>query len=164
MARGDSGAVTGGGSGLRRGGAPGTNRQRPCRDRRGGGMGGAVAILAATGADGVPPAEADGVILSAPAVWGRATMDLWPRLALFAAVRFVPELTLTGRGLGIRPSDNLPMLKALVKDPMVIKGSQVATIYGLVDLMDLALEAAPRLATPVLLMYGARDEIVPREA
>jgi alpha-beta hydrolase superfamily lysophospholipase len=126
-------------------------------------MGGAVAILAATGT-GVPPAEADGVILSAPAVWGRATMDLWPRLALFAAVRFVPELTLTGRGLGIKPSDNLPMLKALVKDPMVIKGSRVATIYGLVDLMDLALEAAPRLNTPVLLMYGARDEIVPRQA
>src|SRR5207244_9318160 len=127
-------------------------------------MGGAIAILAATGTDGVPPAAADGVILSAPAVWGRATMDLWPRLALFAAVRFVPELTLTGRGLGIKPSDNLPMLKAMVKDQMVIKGSRVATIYGLVDLMDLALDAAPRLATPVLLMYGARDAIVPREA
>jgi alpha-beta hydrolase superfamily lysophospholipase len=127
-------------------------------------MGGAVAILAATGTDGVPPAAADGVILSAPAVWGRATMDVWPRLALFAAVRFFPELTLTGRGLGIKPSDNLPMLKALMKDPMVIKGSRVATIYGLVDLMDLALEAAPRLDTPVLLMYGARDEVVPREA
>jgi alpha-beta hydrolase superfamily lysophospholipase len=127
-------------------------------------MGGAIAVLAATGTEGVPPAAADGVILSAPAVWGRATMDLWPRLALFAAVRFVPELTLTGRGLDIKPSDNLPMLKALIKDPMVIKGSRVATIYGLVDLMDLALEAAPRLDMPVLLMYGARDEVVPREA
>jgi acylglycerol lipase len=127
-------------------------------------MGGAVTILAATGADGVPAAEADGVILSAPAVWGRATMDVWPRLALFAAVRFLPELTLTGRGLAIKPSDNLPMLKALMKDPMVIKGSRVATIYGLVDLMDLALEAAPRLDMPVLLMYGARDEVVPRAA
>jgi acylglycerol lipase len=127
-------------------------------------MGGAVAIVAATGTEGVPPAAADGVILSAPAVWGRTTMDLWPRLALFAAVRFAPELTLTGRGLDIKPSDNLPMLKALIKDPMVIKGSRVATIYGLVDLMDLALEAAPRLDMPVLLMYGARDEIVPRQA
>ena len=50
-------------------------------------MGGAVAILAATGTmsgvipgpDGMPRAEADGVILSAPAVWGRATMDLLPQ-------------------------------------------------------------------------------------
>src|SRR5204862_8169139 len=126
-------------------------------------MGGAVAILAATGSDGIPPAEADGLILSAPAVWGRATMEVWLRLALFAAARFFPELTLTGRGLGIKPSDNLPMLKALVKDPMVIKGSRVATIYGLVDLIGLALEAAPRLHAPSLLMYGARDQIVPRD-
>jgi acylglycerol lipase len=127
-------------------------------------MGGGVAILAATGIDGVPPAEADGLILSAPAVWGRPTMDFWPKLALFAAVRFFPEMELTGRGLGIKPSDNLPMLKALMKDPMVIKGARVATIYGLVDLMDTALEAAPRLQMPFLLLYGAHDEIVPREA
>src|SRR5947199_3007156 len=127
-------------------------------------MGGRVAILAATGIDGVPPAEADGLILSAPAVWGRPTMDFWPKLALFAAVRFVPDMELTGRGLGIKPSDNLPMLKALMKDPMVIKGARVATIYGLVDLMDMALDAAPRLEMPFLLLYGAHDEVVPREA
>jgi acylglycerol lipase len=127
-------------------------------------MGGAIAILAATGTDGVPPAEADGLVLSAPAVWGRATMEIWPKVALFAAVRFFPELTLTGRGLGIKPSDNLPMLRALAKDPMVIKGARVATIYGLVDLMDTALEAAPRLDAPILLLYGAHDEVVPREA
>jgi alpha-beta hydrolase superfamily lysophospholipase len=127
-------------------------------------MGGAIAILAATGTDGVPPAEADGVVLSAPAVWGRATMEIWPRIALFAAVRFFPEMTLTGRGLGIKPSDNLPMLRALAKDPMVIKGARVATIYGLVDLMDTALAAAPRLDVPLLLLYGAHDEVVPRDA
>ena len=127
-------------------------------------MGGGVAILAATGTDGVPPAGADGLILSAPAVWGRQTMDFWPKLALFAAVRFVPDMLLTGQGLGIKPSDNLPMLKALMKDPMVIKGARVATIYGLVDLMDTALEAAPRLQMPFLLLYGAHDEIVPRQA
>ena len=127
-------------------------------------MGGAVAVLAGTGMDGVTPAAADGLILSAPAVWGRDTMEIWPRLALFAAVRFFPELTLTGQGLGIKPSDNLPMLRALMKDPMVIKGARVSTIYGLVDLMDLAVAAAPRLDVPLLLLYGARDEVVPREA
>ena len=77
-------------------------------------MGGAVALLAATGAmtgiipepDGMPKAEADGIVLSAPAVWGRATMDLLPRLALFAGVRLFPDMTLTGRGLqiGLRQS------------------------------------------------------------
>ena len=126
-------------------------------------MGGAVAILAMTGTDGVPPADADGVILSAPAVWGRETMEIWPRLALWAAVRLFPTVTLTGRGLGILPSDNKAMLKALARDPLVRKEARVDTIYGLVDLMDSALAAAPRLSAPLLLMYGAHDEVVPRE-
>jgi acylglycerol lipase len=126
-------------------------------------MGGAVATLAMTGADGRPRADADGVVLSAPAVWGRATMDLLPRLTLWAGVRLFPEMVLTGRGLGIKPSDNLPMLRALAADPMVLKGSRVDTVYGLVDLMDAALAAAPRLDAPLLLMYGAHDEVVPRE-
>jgi alpha-beta hydrolase superfamily lysophospholipase len=135
-------------------------------------MGGAVAVLAATGAatgivpgpDGMPVAEADGIVLSAPAVWGRWTMDLLPRLALFFGVRLFPDMALTGRGLQIRASDNLPMLRALARDPMVLKGARIDTMYGLVDLMDHALAAAPRLSLPLLLMYGANDQLVPRPA
>jgi acylglycerol lipase len=130
-------------------------------------MGGAVAVLAATGgasagAGALPSAAPDGVILSAPAVWGRATMDLLPRVALFVTVRLFPDMLLTGRGLRIMASDNVPMLEALAKDPLVLKGARVDTIYGLVDLMDAGLAAAPRLTAPMLLMYGAHDEIVPR--
>ena len=133
-------------------------------------MGGAVAILAATGAiagvvpgqGGMPVAEADGVILSAPAVWGRATMDLWPKLALFAGVRLFPDMVLSGRQVRILASDNLPMLRALARDPMVLKGARIDAVYGLVDLMDGALAAAPRLARPTLLLYGAHDQVVPR--
>jgi alpha-beta hydrolase superfamily lysophospholipase len=133
-------------------------------------MGGAVAILAATGAiagmlpgqGAMPLAEADGVILSAPAVWGRATMDLWPKLALFAGVRLFPEMVLSGRQVRILASDNLPMLRALARDPMVLKGARIDAVYGLVDLMDGALAAAPRLARPTLLLYGAHDQVIPR--
>jgi alpha-beta hydrolase superfamily lysophospholipase len=82
---------------------------------------------------------------------------------LWAAVRLFPTVTLTGRGLGILPSDNKAMLKALARDPMVRKETRVDTVYGLVDLMDAALAAAPRLSAPLLLMYGAHDEVVPRE-
>ena len=133
-------------------------------------MGGAVAILAASGAipgmdggpSGAPVAAADGVILCAPAVWGRETMDLLPKLALFAGVRLFPDMVLTGRGLRILASDNIPMLRALGRDPMVLKGARVDTVYGLVNLMDDALAAAPRLTAPTLLLYGAHDELVPR--
>jgi acylglycerol lipase len=133
-------------------------------------MGGAIAILAATGTmsgviagpNGMPRAETDGVILSAPAVWGRATMDLLPRAALFFAVRFFPETVLTGRGLGIRISDNDAVLREMGRDPLIIRETRVEAVYGLVDLMDSALAAAPHLDVPLLLMYGARDEVVPR--
>jgi acylglycerol lipase len=125
-------------------------------------MGGAVAVVAMTRESGTSVPDVDGVILTAPAVWGRATMDLLPRLALWAGVRLMPGLTVTGRGLEIKPSDNIAMLRALSRDPLVIKETRVDTIYGLVDLMDAALDSASSLDAPLLVMYGAKDEIVPK--
>lgn len=126
-------------------------------------MGGAVAILAATGAGGIPRPAIDGVILSAPAVWTRESMEFLPRLALWAGVRLFPGAIFTGESLHILASDNIPMLIALGKDPMVIKGTRVDTIYGLVDLMDRTIAAAPRLTLPLLMMYGAHDAVIPAD-
>ena len=84
------------------------------------------------------------------------------RLALWAGLRLIPGLTLTGRGLKIQASDNVAMLRALARDPLVIHEIRVDTIYGLVDLMDAALDSAPFLEAPLLIMYGAKDEIVPK--
>ena len=125
-------------------------------------MGGAVAVVAMTGESGTPVPDVDGVVLTAPAVWGRPTMDLLPRVALWAGVRLMPGLTLTGRGLDIKPSDNVPMLRALGRDPLVIHATRIDTIYGLVDLMDAALASAPLLQAPLFVMYGAKDEIIPK--
>ena len=55
------------------------------------------------------------------------------------------------------------MRESALRDPMVRKENRVDTVYGLVDLMDAALAAAPRLSAPLLLMYGAHDEVVPRD-
>jgi alpha-beta hydrolase superfamily lysophospholipase len=126
-------------------------------------MGGAVAILAATGSDGVPAVSADGVILVAPAVWGRQTMNIFERIGLwmadlFPAVRLSPDaLPIT-----IRPSDNLPMLRALSADPLVIKDTRADTLNGLVDLLSNALVAGRRLDAPAIILYGAQDQIVPQ--
>jgi len=126
-------------------------------------MGGAVAILASTGATGVYRAPVDGVILSAPAVWTRDSMQFLPRMALWAGVRLFPGAVFTGESLHILASDNIPMLIALGKDPMVIKGARVDALYGLVDLMDRTIESAPQLNAPLLLMYGAHDAVIPKE-
>jgi acylglycerol lipase len=127
-------------------------------------MGGAVAILAASGATGIRPAPVDGVILSAPAVWTRESMQFLPRMALWTGVRLFPDAVFTGESLHILASDNIPMLIALGRDPMVIKGARVDTIYGLVDLMDRTMHAAPLLAAPLLVMYGAHDAVIPIDA
>jgi acylglycerol lipase len=126
-------------------------------------MGGAVVTVAMSGETGTPRPVADGVILVAPAVWARQTMGLVERSALWAAVRLMPGVTVTGRGIvHVRPSDNTEMLRAFAKDPLVIKATRVDTIYGLVDLMDAALASGPRLDVPLLYLYGERDQIVPR--
>lgn len=126
-------------------------------------MGGAVAVITMTGESGTPIPDVDGLILSAPAVWGRPTMGLVPRVALFVGVRLFPGLRLTGQSLHILASDNIPMLKALGRDPLVIKETRVDTVWGLVNLMDAALASAPKLHAPMLVMYGAHDEIIPKQ-
>ncbi|MBS1212782.1 MAG: uncharacterized protein H6R26_1399 [Proteobacteria bacterium] len=123
-------------------------------------MGGAVAIVAMTGPN---PPNADGVILSAPAVWARDTMPWYQRLLLSAGVHTVPWLRLTGEGLGILPSDNIEMLRGLGRDPLVIKATRIDAVYGLANLMDAALERAKELKPSTLLLYGERDQIIPKE-
>lgn len=124
-------------------------------------MGGAVAIVAVTGST---PPPIDGVILVAPAVWGRDTMPWYQRWLLAVTSHTLPWLELSGSGLDITPSDNNEMRRSLYEDPQVIKGTRVDTMYGLTNLMDLALAQAANLQLPTLIQYGKRDQIIPREA
>lgn len=121
-------------------------------------MGGAVAMAAATGDAAL---AVDGLILAAPAVWGRAAMPALQRGLLWLAAHTVPWMEVTGRGLDIQASDNLEVLRQLARDELVIKSTRIDAIYGLVDLMDRALAAGPRLEVPALLLYGESDEVIP---
>lgn len=121
-------------------------------------MGGAVVMVTMARPDAPKVA---GIVLSAPAVWGRDSMNIFQRGALWIASYSMPWLTLTGRGLHIMPSDNIEMLRRLSADPLVIKETRVDTIHGLCDLMDHAAEVAPLLHVPTLALYGEKDEVVP---
>jgi acylglycerol lipase len=127
-------------------------------------MGGAIAITAATGSAGADRPVDDGLILSAPAVWSRANMNPFERFALWAAYNIAPGMTLTGEGLHIHPSDNIAMMRRLAADPLVIKATRVDAIEGLVDLMDEAASDAPKLKPPLLILYGAHDELIPAKS
>ena len=123
-------------------------------------MGGAVAIAAFTLKN---PPEVEGVILSAPAVWSRDTMPIYQQMLLALASMTVPSLELTGSGLKVQASDNLKMLYDLGRDPWVIKATRVDAIAGLADLMDIAQSEASTLQTPVLVLYGLHDQIIPKQ-
>jgi alpha-beta hydrolase superfamily lysophospholipase len=120
-----------------------------------------AAVLLTASRDG--PLTADGVILVAPAVRGRTTMNPIYRATLWLGAHTVPWLKLTGRGLGIVASDNISMLRAQRDDPLVIKETRVDTLWGLVNLMDEALSGAGDLNQPALVLYGAHDQIIPKE-
>ena len=123
-------------------------------------MGGAVALAALAG----PSPPVDGLILSAPAVWGARAMNPFYRAGLWLWAHLAPAATVTGRGLDRLASDNVPMLRGLAKDPLVIKQTRVDAVYGLTRLMGDGFRAAPGVDLPVLLLFGARDEIVPASA
>jgi alpha-beta hydrolase superfamily lysophospholipase len=122
-------------------------------------MGGAVVL--ATLADGGPDLP-DGAILAPPAVWARETQPLVNRAVLWAGVRIVPDMSFTGQGLGVLASDNIPMLRKLGRDPLYIHATRTDAIYGLVDLMDQGLAAGPKVTQPLLVLYGAKDQVIPK--
>jgi len=122
-------------------------------------MGGAV-VLAGMSQPNAP--RADGIILVAPAVWGWSTMNFWYRSALWIVSHTLPAKRVTGSGLTIQPSDNVDALRDLGSDPLVIKPTRTDAVYGLVGLMDQAIKNASAVKAPILLLYGEKDEIVPR--
>jgi len=130
-------------------------------------MGGAVIMSAM---DERYPETADlvervsGIILSAPAVWGRSEMHPFFQLVLWLSAHTFPGNSVTGRGLGVQASDNLGMLKALGRDPLIIKETRVDAVYGVVGIMDAGLAAAAGIRRPMLLLYGNHDQIVPPHA
>ena len=123
-------------------------------------MGGAVALLTSTRYENLP---IDGLILSAPAVWGWETMPWYQRWSLSIASYTIPWMTFTGKGLKIKPSDNIPMLRALGQDPNIIRTTRVDAMHGLTQLMGEALQQATHLDKRTLILYGEKDEVIPKE-
>ncbi|HEY5609050.1 MAG TPA: lysophospholipase [Alphaproteobacteria bacterium] len=121
-------------------------------------MGGAIVMNALARGDAP---DVDGVILIAPAVWGRQFMGPIPRAGLFFFAHTIPWYPLNGQGLRIVVTDNHALARQFALDPLVIKETRIGTIWGLVDTMDNAFDAARRLKGRVLVLYGDNDQVVP---
>jgi alpha-beta hydrolase superfamily lysophospholipase len=127
-------------------------------------MGGAVAIAAFASAS---PPDADRLILAAPAVWGWSRQALANRIALWTAAHIIPGTKLTPPdwlARKIRASDNIEVLIEMGRDRNMIFATRTDAVYGLVKLMQTADKSVGLVEAPILYLYGAHDQIIPRSA
>ncbi len=121
-------------------------------------MGGAVSMVLLTERDPVP---VSGVVLVAPAVWGREAMPWYQRGLLWLAPRLLPGLELSSEVTGVQPTDD-PDIRAMMReDPLIRRKVRADTLAGVTDLMDRALAASPELTERALILYGEQDEVIP---
>lgn len=121
-------------------------------------MGGAVA-LAALSDPNTPAVQAAALI--APGLQGWSRLSLLERAGLWSIAHLTPSEPLTGRGLGLKPTDNVDRLKQMSADPFVIKRMRADAFYGLVRLMDDAVRNAGQVKAPILIVFGEKDDIAP---
>lgn len=127
-------------------------------------MGSAEAI-ATFGAENAP--TIDRLVLVAPAVWGWSTLPDQYALALWVGAHTFPwRAVQPPRGV-VRTrtaSDNREALLQAGRAPHMIWSTRIDAVYGLVGLMETASERAANLNGHVLFLYGANDQIIPRNS
>ena len=127
-------------------------------------MGGAVAVCAF--ASDTPP-QADRLILASPAVWGWGAQPPSYAAALWVTAHVAPTATLVAPSWvakGIRPTDNRDELIRMSRDKNMVFKTRVDAVYGLMDLMQHARERIGMVKGPVLYLYGAHDDLIPKKA
>ena len=73
-------------------------------------------------------------------------------------------MRLSSRLAGRIPSDDPETLRYWREDPLVIKKTRADALWGVADLMDAVTAEAAQFAVPLLVLYGAHDEIMPSSA
>lgn len=123
-------------------------------------MGGAVAMTT-FGQDGAP--EVDRLILSGPGLRGMNAIPWIQRVALRVSATVRPGWIVTPpkRFVKIEPSDNVEMLRRTWSDPLMQRVNRIDQVYGVVALMENAHKKASGLPENTLLLYGAKDIVIP---
>lgn len=121
-------------------------------------MGGSVAIMAAATMNADPPS---GLILAAPGVREDLRFRYMWNALFWSAAHLAPGFSWTvsrERDGSLIPSAS----KRLRDDPLVIHDIRADSYHGVVRLADQASIAAADLETPVLMLHGGRDDLIPR--
>lgn len=121
-------------------------------------IGAAVAVLATTIDDGIPPA---GLILSAPAIRPKNAIPLYQRAAGWFIARFIPNLTVSRNIMASDATDNIAQLRKMNDDANISDHIRLATFVGVGRLMAAAYLRLFRVTVPTLILRGERDKIIP---
>ncbi|MEM7661899.1 MAG: alpha/beta fold hydrolase [Pseudomonadota bacterium] len=126
-------------------------------------MGGAVAMTA-FGSDN-PPSGVDRLILSGPGLRGWGGLPVHHRASLWASTKIRPAWVVVPPKFAVDqivPSDNTEMLIKRGQDPLNLFENRIDQVYGVVSVMENGHKSAARLPENTLMLYGARDDIIPK--
>ena len=128
-------------------------------------MGGAVAALAVTGPAAIEPAS---TLLLAPGVHGWDSLPWFQAAGLRLSHWIAPDARPRqswGRALAdIRVTDDPRIAWLQARDERILRSVRIDMVHGVVELMDAALGRIAKLPPPALILYGERDDIIPRAA
>lgn len=122
-------------------------------------LGGAIALLAA-------PEGVSGLILASPAIWGGPYLPALFRPALRVASSVLGPLAVEASAGPLAASDNRAALERFARDPLTLREVRLDLLRGVVATMDAAVAALPGCcrATPTLVLFGGRDQVIPTRA
>jgi acylglycerol lipase len=126
---------------------------------------GAAEAIATFGAENAP--RVDRLVLVAPAVWGWSTLPDAYAMTLWISAHTLPwQAVQPTRGMTrrITASDNREALLQAGRAPHMLWSTRIDAVYGLVNLMETASERSADLSGDVLFLYGAHDQIIPRNS
>jgi len=126
-------------------------------------MGAAMAITAFA-EPGAP--KVDALILSAPGLRGWGALPWFYSASLWVSSHVRPDwIVVPPRGVRVVATDNNAKLREMWFNPLVQKSNRIDSVYGVVSIMEEADARIARLPSdiPTLLLYGAKDEIIPVE-
>lgn len=124
------------------------------------------AVIMSTFDSNNPLENVDRIILSGPGLRGWGGLPLYQRISLWASsvVRpgwvVVPPKSIARK---ITPSNNYDMLVRRGRDELNLFDNRIDQVYGVVSLMESGHKAAANLPKNTLMLYGARDDIIPKK-
>ena len=124
---------------------------------------GAAVVMTVLGSDN-PPTNVDRTILSGPGLRGWGALPWFHSVSLRALSSISPNLIVAPPKFVVRkitPSDNSDMLTRLALDELTQRNNRIDQVYGVVSVMENGHKAASRLPNNTLMLYGARDDVIP---